>query len=203
MRMVAVVALMCLPSAVWADDFQDKVDAALALRSPQAVAERLEQEAYRGNLKAAYHLGLLHRAGAGVSKDPAAAYDRFEQAGEPDWIRYRYKLGLPEAQYEAGVMLRDGVGVDADPEAAATWFERAADQGHAGAELALAELYLAGRGVDQDNERAYVWASLAAKNESSLRDAANAVRTAARARLEPAALRAANREVYVWTADQR
>lgn len=200
--MTAAFALICIPS-VWADDFQDKVDGALALQNQQAVIERLEEEAYRGNLKAAYRLGLFHRAGEGVSKDAAAAYERFEQAGEPDWIRDRYKLGLPEAQYEAGIMLRDGVGVEADAEEAATWFERAAEQGHARAQLALAELYLAGRGVDQDHERAYVWASLAGRNDSGLRGAAAAVRAAARSKLQSTALRAADREVYAWTADQR
>lgn len=194
------VGLPCSPAH--ADQFQDKVDAALAAADPATVWSRLEQEAYRGNLKAAYRLGLLLREGKWVRRDDAAAYERFAEAATPDLIRARYKLGLPEAQYEAGAMARDGIGVEQDFEQAAEWFEHAAEQGHGPSQLALARLYLQGVGIERNEELAYFWASLAVRADSGLAALAERVRGRAGRRLAPAELRVLNRRIEAWSAEQ-
>lgn len=124
--------------------------------------EILEREAMQGSLKAAYFLGLRYRDGKGVPQpSPERALGWLKKAGEPWDIRMEYKQGLDVAQYAAGVMFRDGVGTARDTQAAAAWFLRAAKQGHAQAQLALAELYLRDPSVGIDHTQAYFWSSVA------------------------------------------
>jgi len=163
-----------------ADEFQDRVDEALAMKDDAAAVEKLKDEAYRGNLKASLQLGLMYREGKRVKKDPAAALDWLEDAADYNWMRYRYKLGVDEAQYVLGMMLLKGEGTARDPEEAAKWLEEAAKQGNSAAQTQLANLYLNGTGVDPDPERAWIWARIATdylsgtelKQAEDIRDAA-------------------------------
>ena len=63
-------------------------------------------------------------------------------AGDTDAITY------------VGEIHERGLGRPADPAEAATWYRRAADEGHARAQINLANLYALGRGVPKDEARA-------------------------------------------------
>ena len=71
-------------------------------------------------------------------------------------------MGSARAQFLLGRMLAFGRGTAADPAAAAASYRRAAEQGHVGAQLALAACYSEGFGVDMSVRDAYVWSRLAA-----------------------------------------
>ncbi len=187
MRNLLLALLAALLSAsAFADNFQDGVDEALAKGNPAAVIKELESEAFRGNLKAAHQLGLFYREGKNVPKNFEKAFEWLESAADSDWIRFRFKLGLDEAQYELGVMMRDGIGRRADAGDAAAWFERAANQGHSLAQSALAELYLKGSGVSRDAAKAYFWASMPVEwLEGEQRKRVEATRNTAQALLTP------------------
>jgi hypothetical protein len=59
-------------------------------------------------------------------------------------------------------MYDNGQGVAADHKVAAGWYLRAAEQANADAQFNLANMYEAGRGLDQDIVRAHMWFSIAA-----------------------------------------
>ena len=179
-KILILLAAVLAIGAARADDFQDKVDEALALADNAAAVKMLEAEIFRGNLKAALQLGLMYRAGDRVRKDAAKALQWLTEAAAVNWIRYRFKLGLDEAQYVLGMMALKGEGATPDNEDAAEWFEQAAKQGNSRAQTELADLYLSGRGVRSDPERAWIWARIAAdyvtgdelKRAEAIRDAA-------------------------------
>lgn len=200
---VLLAAAAAFSGGARADDYQDKVDQALEAGRIEQSVQRLEEEAFRGNLKASYALGMLLREGRQLPRDDARARERFEEAGEPNLIRARYKLGLSEAQYELARMLRDGVGGEADAEAAAEWFERAAEQGHGPSQLALARLYIDGIDGDADHRLAYFWAAVAGRTDRDLREHATQLTERASRSLEPADVRALKREIAAWSADLR
>ncbi len=179
-NIVILLAAVLAIGTARADIFQDKVDEALELKDNAAIIKTLEAEAFRGNLKAALQLGNMYRAGDRVRKDVAEAIRWLEEAASVNWMRYRFKLGLDEAQYILGMMALKGEGRSPDAGDAADWFEQAAKQGNTAAQAELAELYLNGRGVARDPEQAWIWAQIAAdyltgdelKRIESIRDAA-------------------------------
>ena len=192
-----VIAVLSGPA--FADDMQIEVDKALALGKSFAIVDGLKVLANRGNLKASYQLGILYRDGTHVRKDPAMARDFLKVAADDDYIRLKYKDGLMEAQYALGVMERDGIGGKVDLDDAADWFDDAAQQGYAPAQLALAELYLKGGGVDRDYERAYMWASIAAEQLSGdEKRKADGILTSAQKGLAPANLDKAKKLASEW-----
>ncbi len=196
--LIVLITLLLSPPA-YADDFQDQVDAAIGKSDPAAVIKTLKDEAYRGNLKAAYQLGLFYRDGKIVPQNHATALKWLKTAAKSDWVRFRLKLGYDNAQYELGVMLRDGIGTSADAEDAAEWFEDAAKQGHSRAQSALAEMYLKGTGVSQDAKQAFFWVSLAASSLSGAElERAEATRKAAREKLSPEQISALEKTISEW-----
>ncbi|MBO4721962.1 MAG: TIGR02281 family clan AA aspartic protease [Muribaculaceae bacterium] len=72
-------------------------------------------------------------------------------------LRVRAYKGDPEAQYQLGMIYLKGVGTDADPKFAVEWFRMAATQGHLAAQLALADCYTYGWGVEIDESQAEYW----------------------------------------------
>ena len=62
-------------------------------------------------------------------------------------------------------MLHAGRGVETDLKEAAIWYQQAAKQGHAGAQYALARIFLHGDGMDLDEEKAAKWFKLAAEQD--------------------------------------
>ena len=63
-------------------------------------------------------------------------------------------------------MYARGYGVVQDDKEAMKWYQLAAEQGHAKAQLNLAVMYGNGQGVARDYALAYMWAYVAAANES-------------------------------------
>jgi TPR repeat protein len=186
----------------WADDFDDRVEKALAAGSPEQVIEALEKERYQGNLKASLQLGIFYREGKHVAKDPEKAFQLFEEAAEENWIRYRYKMGLDQAQYLLGMMLLKGEGQPADVEDAAEFFTRAANQGNALAQLELAKLYANGAGVNRDQEKALFWSKIAVDwlSDDAKKKEAEAIRDAVEKALSADQKEKVQRELDGWTA---
>ena len=186
----------------FADDFDDRVEKALAAGSPEKVLEALERERYQGNLKACLQLGIFYREGKHVAKDPQMAFQLFEEAAEENWIRYRYKMGLDEAQYLLGVMLLKGEGQPADAEDAVEFFTRAANQGNAAAQLELAKLYNTGSVVSRDHEKALFWSKIAVDwlSDDAQKKEAEAIRDAAEKALSADQKEKIQRELDAWSA---
>ena len=72
-------------------------------------------------------------------------------------LRVRAYKGDPEAQYQMGMLYLKGVDTDANPKYAVEWFRMAATQGHLAAQLALADCYTYGWGVEADETQAKYW----------------------------------------------
>lgn len=105
------------------------VEPASALNAYQAgdfhlAARMLPGCAADGNARCQLALGLLYRAGQGVSRDEYRAFH---------WIGLAASQGLAPAQMELGVMYAHGVGVTDDQDKALEWVRRAARQGNPGA----------------------------------------------------------------------
>jgi TPR repeat protein len=67
------------------------------------------------------------------------------------------------AAYYVGLIHFDGLGVARNPQSGAAWLMRSAEQGHTGAQLALALAYERGEGVEQDYRLAARWMLAAAE----------------------------------------
>lgn len=72
-------------------------------------------------------------------------------------LRVRAYKGDPEAQYQLGMIYLKGVGTDSNPKFAVEWLRMAATQGHLAAQLALADCYTYGWGVEIDETQAEYW----------------------------------------------
>jgi len=83
--------------------------------------------------------------------------------------------GDAAAQYEMGVRIAGSPESAPDYTRAAGWFHRAADQGHAGAQAALAFMYHRGQGVTPSDIEAVKWLSLAAASQNAPEHEAYAV----------------------------
>lgn len=198
--LVAAFAALMLSHSVHANELQIAASKALAAGEPAAVMKAMDKEIYRGNIAAAYQLGLIYHEGKLVTRDDAKARKFLKMAAERSDIRLWFKLGIADAQYALGTMLRDGHGSKPDPAAAASWFEMAAQQGHTQAQLALAQIDFKTAGGKPNPERAFIWSSIA---EKSLSDAAQKeaeqIRDAARKQLEPKRLASAEALISTWT----
>ena len=76
--------------------------------------------------------------------------------------------GLPDAQWNMGRAYENGRwGVTKHDQVSAQWYRLAAEQGHAEAQERLGYAYAAGRGVVEDEVRAYMWMSLAVSRHLS------------------------------------
>lgn len=80
-----------------------------------------------------------------------------ENDGSLPSLRVLAYKGDPEAQYQLGMIYLKGVGTDANPKFAVEWLRMAATQGHLAAQLALADCYTYGWGVEVDEEKAEYW----------------------------------------------
>ena len=103
--------------------------------------EELTQLAEDGERCAQYFLGKLYRDGGLLMPDD-------EQAEE--WFRRAAENGLDCAAYALGKLLQS----QGSMEEAVGWYERAITQGNEYAEYRLAKLYLTGKGVPKDADRA-------------------------------------------------
>jgi hypothetical protein len=190
-----LACLMALPAHAGFDEGLQ----ALEREDHEAAVVEFEKAAMQGNLPSAHQLGLMYLQGKGVARDPAMARKYLRQAARPWMIRDRHKLGYPDAQFQLGMLYRDGVGVKPDSAAAARWLKRAAEQGHAGAQFALAELLLKDSAVGGDPAGAFFWLSLAVESlEDSEAEQAQAYLEEITGQLDPPALRRLRRQVEAW-----
>lgn len=147
-------------------DLYDSIDTAAQLLDRESLSLRLWAEAGGKKVETPVILaGADFAALRRLTANHAAEKGRQARSGSDHpqaatRFRLAAELGEPEAQYLLAEMYRDGQGVPQNHRDARHWTERAARQGHAPAQLALAEGM--GQGAD-----AYVWASLAA---AQLRD---------------------------------
>lgn len=152
----------------------------------------LEQAAAQGNAEAAYRLGLIYGNGDGTPLDYPKAAARFRQAADTGHgaamralaMLHAAGYGVPldetetrrlllagagagdaDAQVAAGAMFQFGqYGAEPDAKAMLQWYQRAAEQGNARAQFALGKLMAAGERVQQNDEAAFQWLSLAIMN---------------------------------------
>ncbi|GHB28137.1 SEL1-like repeat protein [Salinicola rhizosphaerae] len=102
--------------------------------------------AYSGLDNASLHLGRLYRQGNGVKRDPALAWNLFQQAVDHD--------GNPSARIELAEMQLTGEGVPQDIDGARQQFEQAAAENEPRALRALAENYAPGGAFGSDPAKA-------------------------------------------------
>ena len=128
----------------------------------------------QGDAGAQVDLGLRYQIGWGVPHDDTEAVK---------WIRKAAEQGYGRAQYELGVTYAEGKGVPQDYAEAAKWYRKAAEQGYvraqnsllymshkaaeqgdAGAQYELGDMYAKGEGVlQQDFVEAMKWYRMAAE----------------------------------------
>lgn len=101
----------------------------------QALKERFERAAEKGDLVGAFNLGVCFAEGVGSTQDAAEAARWMQKATD----------GVVNAQFWYGRMLLEGRGVQPDPTQAMHWMEKAADAGMAEAQVAVAQLLVTGQ----------------------------------------------------------
>ena len=136
----------------------------------------VRQAAEKGYSSAQYLLGTRYATGVAVEKDEHQALDWFQRAADQQHPRALYKLGkmhstgqpqvtlslwrsaaekgLVEAQHALGEAFAKGQWIAQDFAAAMHWFGLSAEQGHAAAQCALADLIFATRELGDQEERA-------------------------------------------------
>ncbi|HSI39501.1 MAG TPA: tetratricopeptide repeat protein [Xanthobacteraceae bacterium] len=161
------------------------------LADKQAAVALFRQAAAKGNVAAAYNLGMLYLEGDVVAREPSVAADWFRKAAELDQEDALYALaslyadgngvtkdagerarllqraamlGHVVATVEYAILVFNGLGVPKDEAAAALLFKKAALAGNAIAQNRLARILSAGRGLPQDKVAAATW-HLAAKGQ--------------------------------------
>ena len=101
------------------------------------------------NAAALHQLGEFYEVGRGVEQDYREAFSNYEKSAFLcDFL----------SQYMVGYFYEQGLGVSCDYAKAAYWYEQAILTGdYSDAEFALACMYLAGKGVDADEEKAVAY----------------------------------------------
>ena len=118
-----------------------------------AAHEALRPRALGKDARAQLTLGMMYRAGQGVTKD-------FAEAAR--WYRRAAEQGNPQAQTYLAISYALGRGVPLDRAMALRWYRRAALQDHQDAQVRLAAAHEEGQGTPVDFVRAYVWYAVAA-----------------------------------------
>ena len=124
---------------------------------PEGKPEQLLlKAANRGNPEASLALGRLYLDGKLAPADPAKALKHLEQAAAHE----------PAAHYHLGRIYKRGYLGRPDPVLAARHFLTAARAGYPRADQALAQLFSDNRGVRQNLPNAFVFATIAAENQT-------------------------------------
>lgn len=144
-----------------------------------------------GNHVAEYDLGVLLLDGRGIDPDPAQARRWFRRAAEG---------GVPLAQLNYGLMCLRGDGGPIDRPEAWRWLYAAADHGSVSAQANLGLMLVRGDGPVVDDQSALVWLALAANQlePGARREALVRVCALVAARMDAAAIIAADRQVRQW-----
>ncbi|WP_333609211.1 SUMF1/EgtB/PvdO family nonheme iron enzyme, partial [Arsukibacterium sp.] len=98
---------------------------------------------------------VLYRLAAFVELDTEAELAEYRKLAEQGDANAQYKIGMLYDQREGYRAQQDAV----------IWFYKAAEQGHAGAQLAVTKRYIIGRGVYLSDEGAHIWYLKAAEQD--------------------------------------
>jgi len=121
--------------------------------SPAEAVKHIRKAADAGLAQAQYNLGLLYVNGHGVDIDLTTASIWFQKAAVQ---------GLPEAALDYGLMVYGGdAGIRKDYKIGAQWLLVAANAGNAKAQLFIARILAAGRGMKKDRIEAGKYYTLA------------------------------------------
>ena len=132
-------------SIVFADDFQDAMDAANRGDSKEAV-RLFRLSAAEGNEYAQYNLGHMYAEGQGVPQNYKEAFK---------WFRIAAEQGMPQAKKNLGYMYEKGQGVPQDYKEAVKWYRLSAEQGYASAQNQLGFMYRKGYRVQRSFSTLY------------------------------------------------
>ncbi len=158
--------------------------------TPQGI-EWIRKAAAQEYAPAEFQMGQLFDFGFGVPQS-----DREALA----WYRRAAEHGSSPGQRSVGDFYRKGRTVPPDAVEAARWYRRAADGDDVRAQYQLGQMFFDGTGVARDYASAYLWFSLAA-GQTPLEDNRKGLlelRNIAAARMTPAAVAAARRQVAAW-----
>jgi localization factor PodJL len=159
---------------------------AVEARSSGALT-KLKAIADSGYTPAQFYLGKLYESGdAGVVRNLGEARR---------WTAKAAEGGDRSAMHNLALYYFEGQGGPQDLTNAAQWFRKAAELGVVDSQYNLGLLYQAGSGVERDLTAAYKWFSIAS-NGGDAQARASAVDL--EARLSPAALAAADRDVQAF-----
>ena len=122
------------------------IEGVVVTRDPKKAVEYFRRSADQGNDSAMLNLGYSFDQGEGVEQDKNEALR---------WYNKAAKFRNPIAMNNLGCLFKDGVGTSKPNYAVARhWFEKAADEGFNLAFRNLANMYLHGQGVPQDESKA-------------------------------------------------
>jgi hypothetical protein len=116
--------LFCGSSVVFADDFENGMDAHTKKDYKEAI-KWFRLSAKQGLAKAQLKLGVMYHNGQGVPQDYKESIK---------WLRLSADQGNAKAQSSLGWMYDNGEGVGQDYKEAVKWYRLSADQGDAGAQ---------------------------------------------------------------------
>ena len=179
-----ILSLILVVPVVYADDYQDGVDA-FDKKDFKAALKKLKPLAEKGHAKAQNKLGVMYGKGQGVSQDFKEAFKWYQLAGEQ---------GAANAQYRLGISYEKGQGVLQDYKEAIKWLLKSAEQKHGNsvkaqrlirasyhklhkevaeqgdsyAQRFLGDSYYLGLGVTQDYAEAAKWYKKAAEQGDSV-----------------------------------
>lgn len=174
----------------------------------------IEKAAEAGDAEAQFKLGALYANGKGVTQDSNLAARWLRKAAKQDWVAAQTLLGWCYAggngvsenaaeavewysrAAEAGdtdamcsladIYIEGRPAVEQNVKAALTWYEKAANQGHPKAQYLLGKLLADGELVQQNDEAAFQWLTLAIMSDSEAAQKELALLTA---RLDEATLK--------------
>ncbi len=130
----------------------------------------LNRAAESGQVAAMTLLAWIHLKGEGVEPNHAVAFSWYQKAAEANDIDAQCAL--------ADLYLEGGQGIEQNLKAMMQWYERAANAGHAKAQYMLGSLLSEGKLVQQNDEAAFQWLTLAVMNQSEPAQKALAMLTA-------------------------
>ena len=185
-----LVLALALASPAFAGPVED-AEAAYAAdqKGDFPTAMKLYQSAAAaGNAYAMYSVGLMYFDGKGVDRS---------YVNSMKWYRQGAEKGYPQAQHAVGSMYELGQGVKKDMAEASKWYTMAANQGYTMSENALGMLYTTGDAAAKimpDPAQAYVWFTLAGKDDASAATRATRIKP----RLKPEQLDAATKQIAAF-----
>ena len=165
------------------------------LHDDKAAVSWFQRASDKNYAAAQRELSNLYRQGQGVARDDGKALKLLEAAAAGGDVNGQ--ADLAEA-HEDGLL-----GLPRDPALARTWYARAAARGSLVAQVNFSNLLFKGSGGAPDAVGAYRWAGVAAAHSEAGSEAlrvASANAVAARARMTPEQLAAADAWVKAWKA---